>query len=150
MSSWRPFPAVWRLVWCMSIAVILLATTWPWSDFQGHTHWDKVEWVPFTHRLVARDLLLNLLVFVPVGFAARRGWPSVSPWWIVAAAAALSLTVETGQLFAHRRFPTSVDLLANTAGAWIGTRRAAPPADAEDVWQFLTGTRAHVRNKRAR
>ena len=136
MSSWRLSPAAWRLVWCMTIGVILLATTWPWTDFRTHTHWPKVEWIPFTHRLVARDLLLNVLLFVPLGFAARKAWPGVSPWWIVAAAAALSLTVETYQLFAHRRFPTTVDLIANTAGAWIGTRRAAPASDSDEVWQF--------------
>jgi glycopeptide antibiotics resistance protein len=136
MCSWRPSPLVWRLVCGACILLIVLATTWPWTDFRTHTHWAKVEWIPFTHRLVVRDLLLNLLLFIPLGFSARKAWPDVSPWWIVAAAAALSLTVETYQLFTHRRFPTTVDLMANSAGAWIGTRRAAPVGERAWVWQI--------------
>jgi glycopeptide antibiotics resistance protein len=129
-------PVVWRGVWIGTVVFILLATTWPWTDFRGHTHWAKVEWLPFTHRFVVRDLLLNILLFAPFGFAARRAWPDVPVRMWIGAAFLLSFTVETYQLFSHSRFPTSVDLLANTAGAWIGLRRAECATEAERVWQM--------------
>lgn len=132
-SSW---PVVWRLVWLGTVVLIVLATTWPWSDFRGHAHWAKVEWIPFTHRTVARDLLLNVLLFAPFGFAAGRGWPAAPTWLWVVSACVLSLVVETYQLFSHSRFPTSVDLLANAAGAWVGLRRAAAATETDRVWQM--------------
>lgn len=127
MPLWRA-AAPWRLLCGASILLILLATTWPWTDFRGHTHWDKVEWVPFTHRLVARDVVLNVLLFVPFGFTARRGWPGVPHRTWLAVALALSLAVETYQLFSHSRFPTSTDVLTNLLGQWMGLRIATPRA----------------------
>jgi glycopeptide antibiotics resistance protein len=137
MRAMRPsWPVVWRVVWVGTVVFIVLATTWPWTDFRGHTHWGKVEWVPFTHRIVARDLLPNVLLFAPFGFAGRRAWPETPTWLWVASACGLSFAVETYQLFSHSRFPTSVDLLANTAGAWVGVRRAESLSESDHVWQM--------------
>lgn len=110
-----------RALAAVCILVIVLATTWPWGDFQGHAHWDKVEWMPFTHRLVPLDLLLNIILFIPLGAFTRIAWPRVPAWAIIAVAAFLSLSVETYQLFSHSRFPATADLLTNIAGCWMGT-----------------------------
>lgn len=119
----------WRLLTLLTILVIVLATTWPWTDFRGHPHWDKVEWLPIRHDMVVRDLWLNLLLFVPAGYCVRRAWPRLSPGHVLLAAIALSLAVESYQLFSHRRFPTVADVLTNGLGAWIGARLAGGASD---------------------
>lgn len=124
----------WGIAWLVAAALIVFITTWPWTSFRLHTHWDKVEWVPFTHGAEPLDLLLNVLLFLPYGFAARRAQPSQPTWALVGSAVLLSLTVETYQLFTHRRFPATVDLLANAAGAWIGVRTRLS-RDGARVWQ---------------
>lgn len=109
-------------MWLAAVILIIVATTWPWTDFKGHSHWAKVEWLPFSQRFVPADLMLNVLLFVPMGLSGRRAWPSVPGWLWVLAAFTLSLSVETYQLYSHSRFPTTVDLLTNTVGAWVGVR----------------------------
>jgi len=110
----------WRVAWLAALSVVLIATTAPWTDFVGHVHWGKVEWVPFTHRVAPRSVVLNVLLFVPFGYAGRRAWPRTSPWWWLVTGCALSLSVETYQLFTHSRLPSSVDVITNTMGATIG------------------------------
>lgn len=73
----------------------------------------------------AKDVILNLLIYMPVGFAGylSRGqdrrtlrllWPSVLGF-------ALSLCVETLQHYCPRRVPSALDLVCNSAGAFAGT-----------------------------
>ncbi|HSK38377.1 MAG TPA: LamG-like jellyroll fold domain-containing protein [Arenibaculum sp.] len=73
-----------------------------------------------------RDIAVNFLVFLPVGFGIamtvrRRGRPAVRA--AVTAAlfgAALSLTCETLQYFIVARYSSLVDLAANSAGSAAG------------------------------
>jgi hypothetical protein len=58
-----------RLLLILSIGVIALVVV-PWGDFQGHTHWAKVGWIPFVSPPVRlRDMVANLLLFAPFGAA---------------------------------------------------------------------------------
>ena len=118
------FRRVWQAGWVAAAVAILLATTWPWSDFQGHVHWGKVEWLPFMHRVAPRFVLLNVLLFVPYGLAGRRAWPHLPLRFWVLTGCALSLMVETYQLFSHNRLPSSIDVITNTLGATIGAASA--------------------------
>ena len=65
------------------------------------------------------EIILNVLLFVPLGAAlALRG---VSVGRTVLAAVALSATIELAQLLVVSGRTTSVDdVLLNTAGAWMG------------------------------
>lgn len=116
-----------------SVALIVMATTMPWSwYFVGHAHWANVEWVPFSRRVRPDDFILNVLLFVPFGFTAVRvlevddhapgGRRVPVAGLIVVAAGLLSLSVELFQVYCHGRMPTSVDVISNTLGAWLGTR----------------------------
>ena len=59
------------LLLLVSVAVIIAATTMPWSMYYvGHSHWAKVEWLPFSRRVRPEDFLLNILLFVPFGYFA--------------------------------------------------------------------------------
>ena len=123
-----------------SLVLIVAATTMPWSWYYvGHSHWASVEWVPFSQRFRPGDLVLNVLLFVPFGFTALRltaadrphsesqdphtTFPS-SPAVVgtVIAGCLISIAVEWFQVYCHGRMPTSVDVFANTLGAWAGTR----------------------------
>jgi glycopeptide antibiotics resistance protein len=112
-----------RLFWALSVLTILALTTLPFSDFVGHPHWARVEWVPFSAGLRPLDFLANVLLFLPFGlFAPWGGHPSARRRLALVAAAAclLSLSVEYYQVFCHGRMPAMSDVLANTLGAALG------------------------------
>lgn len=71
------------------------------------------------------DIALNMLLFaVPVALASIL-WPGVRRWvWIIAVLIA-SIGIETVQLLALPRDASIGDVLANTAGAALGTATAA-------------------------
>lgn len=127
-----------------SIALIVVATTMPWSYYYvGHSHWPSVEWVPFSRQVRPVDFVLNVMMFLPFGYSAsvlvtgRDGSRAPSegegpsrpsrrgPYLIglvVVAACVLSLAVEVFQVFCHGRTPTMTDVLSNGLGAYLGTR----------------------------
>jgi glycopeptide antibiotics resistance protein len=111
------------LFWALSVLTILALTVLPLSDYQGHPHWDRVEWIPFSAGVRPLDFLANILLFVPFGlFAPFAGRLSVRRRILLVALAGclLSLSVEYYQVFCHGRLPTMTDVLANTLGAIAG------------------------------
>jgi VanZ family protein len=67
------------------------------------------------------DILLNFLLYVPLGYWSSRD--STEPFAagrVVGYAALLSVLTEATQLFSHVRFPSVADVLCNLAGAWCG------------------------------
>jgi len=64
----------------------------------------------------ARDLVENLILYVPVGVVLTR----LGFWRAVMIATLLSLFAETCQLFMMHRFPSPYDLAMNVAGAMTG------------------------------
>ncbi len=64
------------------------------------------------------DLLLNIVLYLPLGFFVRARTGSLR--LTVAVGFLLSLGVETAQLAIPGRFTTLADLLANTTGALLG------------------------------
>jgi hypothetical protein len=70
-----------------------------------------------------RDVLLNVALFVPVGFVARRAWRGHGDRLgigVVLLAAATSVTIELLQLFEVSRFASPWDVASNVAGAVLG------------------------------
>ena len=69
-------------------------------------------------RLVPSDIAANIALFVPLGFLGRgvagRGGR------VVEAAVAFSLLIETAQIFIPRRYVSPIDVMTNSAGAWLG------------------------------
>ncbi|MES2304521.1 MAG: VanZ family protein [Gemmatimonadota bacterium] len=68
------------------------------------------------------DLLLNIVLFLPFGFIARR-IPALSRGStivVLLAGLLLSGSIETAQLFLAPRYSTASDLAANGLGAWSG------------------------------
>ena len=70
----------------------------------------------------ASDLLLNVVLFLPFGFIARRtpGGARGNVLRVVLAGALLSAAIETAQLFLAPRFSSVSDVVANSLGAGGG------------------------------
>ena len=111
-------PSITFVVW----SALILAATVPWTDLVGHTHWRKVQWIPFQSPPVkAVDVVVNVLLYLPFGYTSMRARASrARVWHGVALAFALSLALEWSQLYSHSRFPSLQDVLCNICGAWIG------------------------------
>lgn len=107
------------------VVLILFATTWPLSRFQDHAHWSQVEWVPFSHYRRPFDVFANIALFVPFGVAFAWRGEAARAGRAAAMAFLISLAVETGQVFTHNRAAAVIDLMTNTAGAWLGARLTA-------------------------
>lgn len=107
----------------LSIALVVAATL-P-LDFQDHSHWRRVAWVPWLSGVVRPlDLVVNALLYAPLGFALRNRVDARSPV-VVLVALALSTSMEVAQVWSHWRYPTATDVAMNVAGAWAGARWAA-------------------------
>lgn len=93
--------------------------TFPRSEFVGHAHWDRVEWVPFKDRVRLIDACLNVLLYVPGGLLAVRTlqW-RLGP--ILGAGFVLSVSAEALQVWSHGRMPTAADILTNLSGLALG------------------------------
>jgi glycopeptide antibiotics resistance protein len=116
--------ARWRFwAWTALILVVVL----PWANFQNHTHWQRVAWIPFVSPPVkVRDVIVNVLLYVPWGYLYIRHMPEglKRPWLALVFAASLSVASEGAQLFSHGRFPSATDAACNVLGAFAGARYA--------------------------
>jgi glycopeptide antibiotics resistance protein len=126
----------WKRLWAAgrllaALALVLLATTWPISDFQDHPHWFRVEWLPFSQYQRPFDVVANVLLFVPFGAAAAAGATEPRRARLAMyAGLAVALAVELSQVYTHNRIATTTDVITNTAGAWLGARWAVQRARA--------------------
>jgi glycopeptide antibiotics resistance protein len=113
----------------LAVGIIVLAIV-PWWSFRDHSHWDKVEWIPFTSPVFRwRDVVANVLLFVPLGVVvARRSAPQRRVVNAAAIGAALSILAELAQVYSHSRFPTATDVVANVLGATLAAMMVASPA----------------------
>jgi glycopeptide antibiotics resistance protein len=102
-----------QVVWCVAI---LLGSV-PFIDAQTHPLWTRVRWIPFWTWNV-KDAVVNILLYVPLGFFFKRERHAVST--VVGFAAVLSLAAELSQLFSHSRFPATTDVVCNIIGASAG------------------------------
>ena len=115
-------PRVFLGAW---IALIILAVV-PWFDFQNHTHWMNVQWIPFVSPPVKLgDILVNVALYWPFGYLFAAQASDNGSWKRAAAyALVLSLITEWTQLYSHSRFPSLQDVTCNVAGAIWGARFA--------------------------
>lgn len=91
----------------------------------SHTLDPSINWVPFLDVFSAplsflRNELLNILLFMPIGFLAALLWPAFrSPRRTALLGLGLSAFIELSQLFTFRLTDVD-DLITNTAGAVAG------------------------------
>jgi len=121
------FIAVWRAILCLWLISVLLVISFPWSKFDGTSHWENVLWVPFSGFVFTAPTIvetaLNVLAFIPVGYLAIRSF-SLSTQRPLLLALLLgfcsSVGIEFYQLFCHDRVASATDVFLNLAGTVIG------------------------------
>jgi glycopeptide antibiotics resistance protein len=109
----------WRVILWM---VVIVVCVFPWLSLRDHSHWDRVQWIPFgTAPIKARDVVANLLLYVPLGYWWMRLGGTPRAWRGVLVGFLLSVGTEIVQVYSHGRFPSATDVTCNTFGAWLGT-----------------------------
>jgi len=78
-----------------------------------------VQW-----HLIPKDFILNVLLFIPVGFLYRHSPKKKSRfyWKEIGFGIALSLFIEITQVFIDGRTTNGCDVIANGSGAFLGAR----------------------------
>lgn len=97
-------------------AVVAVITLAPFQ-FAMPVHF-SVAWL-VTDGGWATDLILNVVLFLPLGFLWQR-MTGGRPVWALLLGSAAGLSIELAQLFLAPRYTTMSDLLANGSGAWLG------------------------------
>jgi glycopeptide antibiotics resistance protein len=109
--------------------VAALAADLPWGDFQNHTHWGRIGWIPFLGSPVRPfDLAQNLLLFVPLGvFVGLEGGTSGARAGLRVGLITICVSFfgEWSQLYSHLRFPSATDMTCNVIGAVVAAVIAA-------------------------
>ena len=102
-------------VWWIPLAWVI---SLPWRGFTLAPQWSRVHWIPFTDPADRpRDFVLNVLFFVPFGVSLGR---SQRMHAVALAAALVSLSAESTQLFGTVRYPSATDVTAAVIGASVG------------------------------
>ena len=117
--------AAWPLVWIYAI-LIVYASLYPFDNWrvQGIAPWAFMT-SPLPRYWTGFDVLSNVLGYAPFGFLlalalhrTHRNWPAIALTTL--AAATLSLTMESLQMFLPVRVPSNVDAGLNILGALAG------------------------------
>ena len=117
--------AAWPLVWIYAI-LIVYASLYPFDNWriQGIAPWAFLT-APLPRYWTGFDVLSNVVGYAPFGFLlalalhrTRRQCPAIVLTTLVAAA--LSLTMESLQMFLPVRVPSNVDAALNISGAFAG------------------------------
>lgn len=133
--------AAWPLAWIYAL-LIVYASLYPFDQWrvQGIAPWAFLL-APLPRYWTGFDVISNVLGYAPLGFlcalAIHRTRPRAHAIvWATLAAAALSLALESFQMFLPARVPSNVDWALNVAGALAGamTARALEWAGAVDHW----------------
>lgn len=120
--------AVWLAV---CVAAIVYVTLYPWTGWRAPgvpmLAFLSEPWPRYWTRM---DVTLNLVGYVPLGLLGaawlRRYLPPFGATLVaIGAAALLSCGLEAIQTLLPPRFPSLLDLLANSAGAGVGAALAA-------------------------
>jgi hypothetical protein len=116
-----------RLRWVFILYVVLLCVSVSLPLGPPRAAW-KRHWLadvkPAHLTAFAQDVIVNVAIFVPIGFMARLvlGGGTAAAVLTVAGCALFGLGIETAQHFLMPwRYSTWIDVVSNTAGGWIGT-----------------------------
>ena len=117
----RTFLILWTLL-------ILLAGTFPFTNFVGHSHWDYIKWLPtaddFRSPKLVFDIVANIALFLPWGYLFIHSLSIRSQSWrftlLVTIGCMFSMGIELFQVFCHNRHTSIADVMSNTLGTLIG------------------------------
>jgi glycopeptide antibiotics resistance protein len=108
-------------LWKWWVLVVLIISG-PWFGLVRRPQWSRVNWVPFADPAdKPKDLLQNVLLFVPFGWSygsGRTRRPALAG--ALALAFAISALAEFTQLFSMERYPSTSDVLMAVLGTALG------------------------------
>lgn len=122
-----------RLVAYLTVAYLLLmvyASLYPFSGWRvPNDEATRFLFSGWPSYIIASDVVLNLLAYVPFGLMLTLLWMGRVPRWVavtlaVVAGALLSLSIEFAQAFLPTRISSNVDVLTNSIGALWGAALA--------------------------
>lgn len=123
------------LILCAVFAILLLGgSLYPWHFHDGLDLADAMldvfsAWPRRVDRSTLRDILVNLAIYIPIGFTGFlwAGWRSRAARWTIPllAGAALSFSVETLQHYFPPRMPSTLDWICNMLSTAGGLMLAA-------------------------
>ena len=80
----------------------------------------KVNLLPFSREIDVAEYILNILLFIPLGFLLPIIWPNTNKIkQVVLSGVSFSLLIELSQLFTNRQTDID-DVLMNTLGTILG------------------------------
>lgn len=110
-------------------ALILWGSLYPFTGWRPTADALAFLGVWNTKALSAPDLVVNALIYIPLGIGLRwltRSWPALLSIALATAfAAALSFGVEAAQAHLPQRVPSLADFILNTGGGLVGATIAA-------------------------
>ena len=117
------FHSVKKTIWCFFLALYLCAgyVVVGLPDIRYIRLDFNINLKPFAYMFSAyKSTLLNVLLFVPLGFFLTVLWKRFGKvWWTVLFGFCTSLTIELLQIFTYRATDVN-DLMTNTVGAFLG------------------------------
>ena len=81
------------------------------------TYWAVIEHVP---GVSIWDIILNVVLFMPLGFLVTLLFPEIAWWKILIIAMAMSVAIETNQYFFEKGIAQIDDVMHNSIGAILG------------------------------
>jgi glycopeptide antibiotics resistance protein len=100
---------------------VIIAVVVPWTSFQHHAHWERVDWIPFRAASDLSDGVANVLFYVPYGYLlGRTRAKRRAIGFAFGSASLLAVCTELTQVFSATRFPSTTDVVSNATGALIG------------------------------
>jgi VanZ family protein len=139
-------PHALATLYALSIAYASLQPFGAWLQPEPGTPF--FLFAPWPARWLRYDILLNVVAYVPLGFFAallpHRAVPTRRIAIGMACGLALSFAMETLQMFLPRRDASTVDLLSNTAGAFIGGALGGALTRADGVRTALANARTRL------
>ena len=113
----RRVPHLW-LVWIGFIWFV----SFPWIGLTDVPQWHRIHYVPFSDPADKfRDMIANVLLFLPVGYMMTRQRPPLQGLSrVLLLALCVSISAEAMQLFSTRRHPSATDVAAAILGTLAG------------------------------
>lgn len=128
----------------LAIALIVYGSLYPWhfdlTRGAGIAPWLLLHpWPEHIDHFIARDIALNILLYVPIGMAAFAVTAHAAPKILALAAAlllslALSGSMEMLQVYVPGRDPSVADVACNFAGGAVGALAALLLHPAFEEW----------------
>lgn len=122
-----PYLKIWRFWAVAYIIAMAIGLLWPFDMVFDAKH---LNWVAFQKGVLASraalkfDVLLNIIIFIPMGFLLAAATGSQSFWksglFALVMSSLISLSGETLQYFSPRRQSSLVDWMINSASSVIG------------------------------